>query len=201
MCGVTLVSLTGDQPSSASTTPAVEYTSPPDLRGAIYLSNTQVHVRNDDAFAWTNCSVSINPGIVRSGWSQDVARIAPGEIITGGLMAFTRSGGERFQPSQYVVETVGLSCETPAGRAYYSGRITPGEPPAPVRSRPSGRAAPAPRPVGVPRADGRFVGDPLIRTYSPIELGCARSMIQQGVFFATEAQAIEAGYRLHAICR
>jgi hypothetical protein len=92
-----------------------------DINAAVERSSTQILVTNRDSFAWTNCTVSINPGLMSGGWEQQIARIGPGEQVAGGLLAFTRGNGERFQPSQYVVERVTVSCDTPNGDGFYSG--------------------------------------------------------------------------------
>lgn len=91
------------------------------LNAQVRKTATQVFVTNDDSFAWTNCSVELNAGVISSGWSQQVGRIEPGEEVSGGLMAFTRSGGERFNPGSHVVETVDVHCDTPTGRRHYNG--------------------------------------------------------------------------------
>jgi hypothetical protein len=98
--------------------------SPPELvtlDALVQRSATQIVVTNQGEERWTNCRVEINPGIVRGGWSQSVAVIEPGQRVEGGLFAFTRSGGERFNPGTHVVESVTVQCDTPAGRGFYRG--------------------------------------------------------------------------------
>lgn len=58
---------------------------------------------------------------MRGGWTQEVARIEPGEEVAGGLLAFTDSEGRRFDPSTHVVQSVDIWCETPSGEALYAG--------------------------------------------------------------------------------
>lgn len=87
-----------------------------DLNAAVRNTGTQILVTNNDAFAWTNCELELNDGFY-----QEVARIGPGEQVAGGLMAFTRRDGERFQPAQYAVQTVAIDCDTPSGDGWYYG--------------------------------------------------------------------------------
>jgi hypothetical protein len=81
-------------------------------------TETQIVVKNGDVFAWTSCTIELNGGVARSGWIQEIGRVGPGETVAGGLMAFTRSDGERFNPGAYAVVQVAVSCDTPRGRAY-----------------------------------------------------------------------------------
>lgn len=94
----------------------------PTLSATVRMSGMQLHVTNDDVFTWTDCVIDINGGI-RSGFTQRIARIAAGETVSGGLMAFTRSGGERFNPITHAVESVSVRCGTPQGRGYWGGRF------------------------------------------------------------------------------
>lgn len=92
----------------------------PDLTATVRSTATDVRITNGDSFDWTNCTVRLNPTLTGS-WSQRVGRIGAGETVSGGLMAFTRGNGERFNPVSYAVEGVGLSCDTPRGRASWAG--------------------------------------------------------------------------------
>lgn len=207
VAGVVVVGVLGaitelsNRRSGETTWTPTQRTAPPPLAARIWNTGTQIAVRNDDEFAWTNCRISINPGLFGGGWSQETDRIESGEIVRGGLLMFTRSGGERFQSAQYVVERVLVACDTPNGQLVYGAVPTPGEPVASTRAR-SGPTAAAPA-VGVPRSRAAYVGDHLIKTYSPIGLGCANQMagFPDAVFFESSAQAEANGYRLHAVCR
>lgn len=94
----------------------------PDLSASVSVSGGQVHVTNYDSFDWTGCEITLNAGLGGS-WSQTVGRIPGGETVRGGLMAFTRRRGERFNPLTHAVEDVFLDCVTPAGRSTWAGRF------------------------------------------------------------------------------
>lgn len=91
------------------------------LSATVRFTGTQLQVTNRDDFPWTDCRLEINPGIVRGGWSASAARIGPGETVSGGVMTFTRSGGERFNPLTHQVESASVACNTPHGRRYWNG--------------------------------------------------------------------------------
>ena len=94
----------------------------PPLSAEVRISEGQIHLTNSDAFDWTACTISLNAGIGGS-WSQDVGRVPAGQTVSGGLMAFTRGRGERFNPVTHAVEDILVDCATPAGRSYWSGRL------------------------------------------------------------------------------
>jgi len=87
-----------------------------DLNAAVQNTGTQIVVTNRDTFEWTSCRITIN-----SDYSQEVSRIGPGEQVAGGLLAFVRRNGERFQPAEYAVQDVSVSCDTPNGDGFYYG--------------------------------------------------------------------------------
>lgn len=93
----------------------------PTLDAAVRRTPTQLVVTNQGNQSWTDCEISINPGLFGGGWTQRVARIGAGESVQGGLMAFTRSGGERFNPVTHEVQEVTVYCHTARGRAIWSG--------------------------------------------------------------------------------
>lgn len=88
--------------------PAVPAYAP--MRADVAMNQLIVRVTNANDYPWRDCEVRINPGLLNNGWTQSVAAIAPGETIESGLMAFTRSGGERFNPATHAVETIAVSC-------------------------------------------------------------------------------------------
>lgn len=94
----------------------------PDLRASVEVAGGQVHVTNDDPFDWTRCTITLNAGFGGS-WSQEVGRIPASQTVSGGLMAFTRGRGERFNPLTHAVEDILLDCYTPAGRSTWAGRF------------------------------------------------------------------------------
>lgn len=90
---------------------------PAELDARVNFDGTQIKVVNRDDFAWTDCEVSINPGMFGGGWTQDVARISPGDSAVGGIMAFTDADARRFNPTTHAVESVDVICQTPDGSA------------------------------------------------------------------------------------
>jgi hypothetical protein len=90
----------------------------PTLNAAAQKSATQITVTNEDTVAWSACRVEIN-----SRWTAQMGDLAPGERATAGLMTFTRSGGERFNPSTHAVENLTVRCTTPAGALSWFGRF------------------------------------------------------------------------------
>jgi hypothetical protein len=110
-----------DSIEAAEEAAALASSQPPGLNARVHLDGMTLRLTNGDTVDWTGCDVEINPGVVRSGWSQRVPAVAAGEVVEGGLMAFTRGDGERFDPSTYAVQEVMVSCDTPQGRARYLG--------------------------------------------------------------------------------
>ena len=96
----------------------------PELNASVRRTGAQLLVENRDTFPWRNCEVEINPGR-GGGWSQRVAYVPAGETIRGGLLAFTREGGERFNPATHAIETVRVACDVPAGYAVGYFRFGP----------------------------------------------------------------------------
>src|SRR5690606_4295938 len=86
------------------------------LQALIEIRDGQLRMTNLEEGVWQSCRISINTGVVRGGWTTDVARIAPGATVAGGLMTFVKSDGERFNPFTHAVQSVSLACNTPAGR-------------------------------------------------------------------------------------
>ena len=95
---------------------------PTSLSAEVRFSGSQIQIENNDTYAWTLCKVTLNSGIVRGSWSQEMGQIPAGETVSGGLMAFTRGRGERFNPLTHAVEDVLIDCDTPEGRRYWTGR-------------------------------------------------------------------------------
>lgn len=132
-CVLVLATPSPERPDSVQTVPQqtqttevdeVEDSGPiPQLNPTVRFTGTMIRITNTASVAWTDCEVELNAGIIRSGWSQAVSSIAPGETAEGGILAFTRSGGERFNPATHQIETVDVYCDTPAGSAFWSGKF------------------------------------------------------------------------------
>lgn len=95
-----------------------------DLDAFVDVQDGQIVVRNRDSFDWVDVKIALNPGVLRGGWSLPVARIPSGSEWRGGLMAFTKGGGQRFDPFTHAVEHVSISCystEPDHGRGFWYG--------------------------------------------------------------------------------
>ncbi len=95
--------------------------SEPTLSTTVRFTGTQIVVINRDNFDWRDCKIAINSGIFGGGWTTNVARIAAGDTVRGGILTFTRRGGERFNPATHAVETITVICQTPLGLALWEG--------------------------------------------------------------------------------
>ena len=95
--------------------------SEPTLSTTVRFTGTQIVVINRDNFDWRDCKIAINSGIFGGGWTTNVARIATGDTVRGGILTFTRRGGERFNPATHAVETITVICQTPLGLALWEG--------------------------------------------------------------------------------
>lgn len=92
-----------------------------DLDGAVRFTGTQFILTNSDSFAWTDCTLDVNGGVIRSGYTLHAPRIEPGETYAVGAMQFAKSGGERFNPTTMRPNRFGAECQTPEGVGFYTG--------------------------------------------------------------------------------
>ena len=83
-----------------------------------------VRVENRDAFAWSNCQLTLNPRGI-SGYELEVTSIKPGLTDAALLQSseFIDADGKKFDPSTTSVTTLDLSCESPHGHLYYGGKF------------------------------------------------------------------------------
>jgi len=94
-----------------------------DLNAVARVTGTQLHLTNRDSYPWRNCKIELNSGVIRGGFSTSTTRIDAGETVTAGLMTFTKSGGERFNPMTHAVENVYVHCSVEGGSGSYMGRF------------------------------------------------------------------------------
>jgi len=82
-------------------------------------------VENGDAFAWSDCQLSLNAAGVSSGYTHTVEAIEPG--ITGAALIesadFIDGEGHRFDAERQQVATLDVACQTPQGPRAYGGRF------------------------------------------------------------------------------
>jgi len=81
-------------------------------------------VENRDAFAWTDCQISLNSHGI-SGYDLVLKSIKPGLTDAALLQSdeFLDADGLKFDPAASSVATLDLDCESPQGRLYYGGRF------------------------------------------------------------------------------
>ena len=58
---------------------------PPSLAAEVRFTDSQIQIENNDTYEWTLCTITLNSGIVRGSWSQDLGRIPAGD--TGTLLS------------------------------------------------------------------------------------------------------------------
>lgn len=88
----------------------------PSITADVRLGRTRVEVTNRDAFAWTDATVRLNPGL--SGrYDCQVGTLAPGETATVRLDDCTTPGGERFDAARRKPTAVAI--KTAQGDRYF----------------------------------------------------------------------------------
>ena len=85
------------------------------------FTGTQFIIVNKNDFIWTNVKLDINTGTFRSGYVYRVKNILPNKKYTIGAAQFTKSDGTRLNPFVIKPKTIFIICDTPKGRAYYTG--------------------------------------------------------------------------------
>lgn len=121
--GFMIFSSLGEDPSPPRTpppNPAAQTVR--DLNATVRKNAIQIDVTNNETRGWSDCKIEINPGIVRGGWAQRIAVIPAGQTVNGGLMAFTKSNGERFDPAEYAVQSITVRC----AEGFWSGSFSGG---------------------------------------------------------------------------
>lgn len=113
----------GDDRGSGQTRTTAPARQEAEIAARVRRDGLQLIIDNQDSFAWTNCEVTLNPGLFGGGWSQRVTHVGAGETISGGLLAFTKRDGERFNPATHALQTVMVACDTPQGYAVATFRF------------------------------------------------------------------------------
>ncbi len=85
------------------------------------FTGTQFIIVNKNDFIWTNVKLDINTGTFRSGYVYRVKNILPNKKYTIGAAQFTKSDGTRLNPFAIKPKTIFIICDTPKGKAYYTG--------------------------------------------------------------------------------
>lgn len=69
-----------------------------DLAADVRFDGARIVVTNNDSSTWTDVLVSLNPGLIDSGYYWTCRRLAAGESKTVAATDFATSSGERFNP-------------------------------------------------------------------------------------------------------
>lgn len=93
------------------------------LHASYGRSATQVKVTNMDDFAWTEVELRLNPGVA-SAYEYHLSELKPGESATIGLLNFTKSNGDRFNPFQSSVKELHIIAQTKQGEGATGFRWT-----------------------------------------------------------------------------
>jgi len=92
------------------------------LNASVSFTGTQFIIQNNDSFNWTGVKLEINSGLIRSGYSLNVALIEAAQTYTVGALQFAKSDGTRFNPFSMKPQGIFISASTPRGTGYYSGK-------------------------------------------------------------------------------
>lgn len=76
------------------------------LNASISKSETQLIVKNNDSFDWTNVEIKINDE-----YAYTASLIRRDETANIGFLNFTASDGKRFNPFSYKAQGVTISCK------------------------------------------------------------------------------------------
>ncbi len=95
-----------------------------DLNASVRFTGTQFIITNKDSFNWRNVELEINPGLLKSGYKLNAGLMSAGETYTVGAMQFAKPDGTRFNPLSIKPQSISISCDTPKGKGFYSGKWT-----------------------------------------------------------------------------
>jgi hypothetical protein len=93
-----------------------------DINAAVRFTGTQFIITNNDSFDWKNVELEINPGLLSSGYTLRSDIMKAGQTYTVGALQFAKPDGTRFNPFTVKPQSIGISCATPRGDGYYSGK-------------------------------------------------------------------------------
>ena len=106
---------TGSAPPPSSSSNRV------DLNASVNFDGAQFTIVNADSFAWAECKLDLNGGLVRSGYLLNAGRLEAGSTYTVGSVLFANGDGERFNPFTMKPQNLLMRCDTPQGRGSFSG--------------------------------------------------------------------------------
>ncbi len=96
--------------------------SSPSLNAEVRFSGTQIIIKNNDSFDWSNIKIELNAGMLDSGYYYEGGSIGAGQTATIGILNFAKSNGERLNPILIKPRTATILADSPNGRAAYSGK-------------------------------------------------------------------------------
>lgn len=92
------------------------------LNASVRFTGTQFIITNNDSFDWRNVELEINPGLLKSGYKLNAGLMKAEQTYTVGASQFAKPDGTRFNPFSIKPQSISISCETPRGKGFYSGK-------------------------------------------------------------------------------
>lgn len=92
------------------------------LNASVKFTGTQFIITNNDSFDWRNVELEINPGLLKSGYKLNAGVMSAGHTYTVGALQFAKPDGTRFNPFSIKPQSISISCDTPRGEGFYSGK-------------------------------------------------------------------------------
>lgn len=93
------------------------------MSGSIQVNQGQLTIQNRDPHEWKDVRVILNGSDEDSGFVGTLASIPAGQTVSMDLSTFKHENGTFFDPTQMKVQSVFLSCTTPAGSGIYSRKF------------------------------------------------------------------------------
>ena len=103
--------------------PAAAPTTFPRLSVQLARSGGRLLVTNLDDHPWTSSMVEVNAGVRGGSFSKELGDIGVGEEVALRLDTFARADGRTFDDGAEPVQVVDVHCDTPDGRAHFSGGL------------------------------------------------------------------------------
>lgn len=99
-----------------------------DLEADVVFNGVQLRIENRNKFEWIKCGLLLNRHSASGGYTYALGRLKPAASVTIDSAEFVSPGeGERFNPLTHTAQELDISCSTPSGISYYSGRFGPSE--------------------------------------------------------------------------
>ena len=92
-----------------------------EIHASVRFTGAQFVITNNDNFDWTNVKFEVNSGFLGGGYVLETPIIAAQNTYTVGALQFAKDDGTRLNPFAVKPQNIFISCETPQGKAFYSG--------------------------------------------------------------------------------